>query len=279
MAAWGQSQRRAGARRADQAERVVVSDAPVARGPVLDDRLRPVSVKRSKKIGKDVRVDATRVSGPIRVVLEPMLWLAFLSGITWVLIALDPGVRNQADDIVFYEFTLPLAIIVAAILLISTISALMWLPVSTSSTRARTAFAGLGMLASGWLFAKLHPVDTQDLLGMSWISIGVGVLLVAICAVPWPTSPSVLTRRPTGVERTVLVVLLGIAGIVAYYAWDASQVGLVGVSPGGQTGWDRLLPLLGLFVIVMAAVRFMLLRPERRADVELPDAGLPHYME
>lgn len=255
----------------------------MTRGPILDERKRPVSVKRSKKIGKDVRVDTTRVSGPIRVVLEPMLWLAFLSGIAWVLVALDPGVRQPAEGVIFYEYTLPLAIIVAAVLLISTISALMWLPVSTSSTRARTAFAGLGMLASGWLFAKLHPVETEDLLGMSWISIGVGVLLVAICAVPWPTSPAMVPRRLTGKERIALVVLFAVAAVVAFYAWDAARVGLVGVRPGGETGWDRLFPFLGLFVILMAGIRHLLRRPERRDraayDPVFIQQGFPQHSE
>lgn len=269
MAGFGGDTRQQSGRRAART-REVLDQTPVDRGPVLDERKRPVPVKRSKKLGKNVRMDPTRVSGPIRVVLEPMLWLAFLSGVVWVLVALDPGVRNPAKGVVFYEYTLPLAIIVSAILLISTISALMWLTVSTSATRARTSFAGLGMLASGWLFAKLHPVDNQDLLGMSWLSIGVGVLLVAICAVPWPTAPSLVPRRPNGAERAALGVLLVLALGVGYYAWEAARVGLVGVRPGATTGWDALMPLLGFFVILMAGVRFLLRRPQ-------PDgADAPH---
>lgn len=208
-------------------------------------------------------MDPTRVSGPIRVIVEPMLWLAFLSGVSWVLVALDPGVRDPAEGVVLYEHTLPLAIIISAVLLISTISALMWLPVSTSATRARTAFAGLGMLASGWLFAKLHPVDTQDLLGMSWLSIGVGVLLVAVCAVPWPTSPALVPRRPRGVERLALVAVLAASVFVGWLAWEAAKIGLVALPDGADTGWDEVFPLLGLFVILLAVARFLLRRPDR----------------
>lgn len=257
-----------GARRADPRPHDELDQTPVHRGPVLDERKRPVSVKRSSKLGKDVRVDPTRVSGPIRVVLEPMLWLAFLSGVAWVLVALDPGVREPAEGVVLYQHTLPMAIIVSAILLISTISALMWLPVSTSATRARTAFAGLGMLASGWLFAKLRPVDTQDLLGMAWLSIGIGVLLVAICAVPWPTSPALVPRRMTGPERIALVFVLLSAVVVGWLAWEASQVGLVEMG-GDRNGWDQVFPLLGLLVILLAAARFLLRRPDHSERVEV----------
>lgn len=239
-----------------------LDSTPVLRGPVRDERERPVPVKRSKSLGKEIRVDPTRVSGPIRVVLEPMLWLAFLSGIVWVLVALDPGVRDPAPGVIFYEYTLPLAIIVAAILLISTISALMWLTVSTSATRARTAFAGLGMIASGWLFSELDPVDTQDLLTMSWLSIAVGVLLVTICAVPWPTSPAVVPRHLTPGERGLFVGVLAVAAVVAFLAWESARVGLVGVRPGAETGWDALFPLLTVFVMLLAAARFLLRRPE-----------------
>ncbi|MBE7325237.1 hypothetical protein IEQ44_11280 [Nocardioides sp. Y6] len=246
-----------------------LDSTPVHRGPVLDERKRPVSVRRNSKLGREVRVDPTRVSGPIRVVLEPMLWLAFLSGLAWVLVALDPGVRDTGEGEVLYEHTLPMAIIVSAILLISTISALMWLPVSTSATRARTAFAGLGMLASGWLFAKLRPVDTQDLLGMSWLSIGIGVLLVAICAVPWPTARALVPRRPTGPERLALGFLLLSALLVGWLAWEAAQVGLVDMDGSDRSGWDQVFPLLGLFVILLGSARFLLRRPDRSERVAL----------
>lgn len=266
--------RRAGARRAAAPERQELDQTPVHRGPLLDERKRPVPVKRSTKVGNDLRVDPTRVSGPIRVVLEPMLWLAFLSGVCWVLVALDPGVRDPAPGVLLYEYTLPLAIIVAAVLLVSTISALMWLPVSTTATRARTAFAGLGMLASGWLFAKLHPVDTQDLLGMSWLSIAVGVLLVAVCAVPWPTSPALVPRRTTGAERMAFLAVLLASAVVGWLAWEAAQVGLVAVPDGAETGWDAVFPLLGLLVVLLAVARFLLRRPDRTPQSEDPLAHL-----
>lgn len=253
--------RRRGARKTVTWQPEELDSTPVQRGPVLDERKRPVPVKRSKNLSKDLRVDPTRVAGPIRLVLEPMLWIAFLSGIAWVLVALDPGVRKPAEGVVFFEHTLPLAIIVAAILLISTISALMWLTVSTTATRARTSFAGLGMLASGWLFAKIHPIDNQDLLGMSWLSIAIGVLLVAMCAVPWPTRPSPVSRRLTAPVKAALVALLAIAAVVGFFAWEAARVGLVGMRPGAETGWDSLMPLLVVLVLVLAAFRHLLHRP------------------
>lgn len=261
----GAARREGGARRADPREHPELDQTPVHRGPVLDERKRPVSVKRSNKLGSDMRVDPTRVSGPIRVVLEPMLWLGFLSGVAWVLVALDPAAREPAEGAGIYEHTFPLAIIVAAILLVSTISALMWLPVSTSATRARTAFAGLGMLASGWLFAKLRPVDTQDLLGMAWLSIAVGVLLVAICAVPWPTRTALVPRRMNGPERIAFTVVLAVSLAVGWLAWKASQVGLVEMGGASESGWDSVFPLLGLFVILLAVARFLLRRPDLTA--------------
>lgn len=253
--------RSGGHRKAAASSQQQWGSVPVDRGPVLDERKRPVPVKRSKDVAKGMRVDPTRVSGPIRIVLEPMLWVGFLSGILWVLILMDPGVRRPTEEGYLFQYAIPLGILVSAILLISTISALMHLPHSTTATRARTSFAGLGMLASGWLFAKLNPVDTEDLLGLSWLSIGIGVLLVAICSVPWPTTPAGLTRSPRGWEKALLVLIVGACGSLAYWAWEAAQLGLVGVSPGAETGWDQVMPILGTMVILLGIARFILRRP------------------
>ncbi|WP_110240019.1 hypothetical protein [Nocardioides gilvus] len=260
MARGGEARRR-GARKAARPAQPEWGSTPIDRGPVLDERKRPVPVKRSKDVAKGMRVDPTRVSGPIRFVLEPMLWVGFLSGVLWVLILMDPGVRTPSEDGYLFQYAIPLGSLVSAILLISTISALMHLPHSTTATRARTSFAGLGMLASGWLFAKLHPVDTEDLLGLSWLSIGIGVLLVAICSVPWPTTPAGLTRSPRGLEKVLLVLLFVVCAGLAYRAWEAAQLGLVGVSPGAETGWDQLMPILGVLVILLGIARYVLRRP------------------
>lgn len=257
-------------RKAAKPSRPEWGSAPVDRGPVLDERKRPVPVKRSKDVGKGMRVDPTRVSGPIRVVLEPMLWVGFLSGVLWVLILMDPGVRTPTESGYLFQYAIPLGILVAAILLISTISALMHLPHSTTATRARTSFAGLGMLASGWLFAKLRPVDTEDLLGLSWLSIGIGVLLVAMCSVPWPTTPAGVTRSPRGLEKLLLALIFVVCVGLGYLAWEAAQLGLVGVTPGAETGWDQLMPILGVMVILLGVARFVLRRP---AAYSSTDAG------
>lgn len=257
--------RKPGARKATPPPRHEIDSTPVFRdGVVLDERKRPIPVKRTKTLGKNPRMDPTRVSGPIRVVLEPMLWLAFISGLVWGLVALDPGLRDPDPDVVIWEHTLPMAILVSALLLISSISALMWLTSSTTATRARTAFSGLGMLASGWLFAKLHPVDTADFLGLSWLSIGIGVLLVTICAVPWPTSSARVARRVSGFSWMVALVLLLCAAVVGLFAWEAARVGLVGVGAGGETGWDYLMPFLVVLALLMAGIRFVLQRPAPR---------------
>lgn len=236
---------------------------PVPLGPIADERHRPVTVRR-KKVGTDIRVDATRVSGPIRVVLEPMLWLAFVMGVLWLLIAADPALRSdEPTGVPVYQYALPLGILVGALLLISSISALLWLPGSTTAARSRTAFAGLGMLASGWLFGKLHPVEARDFEGYSWFCIGVGALLVAICSVPWPVRPA---REPgrLGGMRMLVVALLGLAFLVtAWLVWQAADEGLVGVTPDEQAGWTNLLPLLGLLALEVAAMRFVARMPSR----------------
>ena len=259
-----------GARKAEAA--LLDQHAPVRRGQQLDERQRPVSVKR-KKVGPDVRVDQTRVSGPIRLVLEPLLWVAFLTGVVWLLIALDPGLREPQDGVIIYEYTLPLAVLVGALVVISTVTALMWLPSATSATRARSTFAGLGMLASGWLFAKLHPVEAQDFQGYSWLCIAIGVLLVAMCSVPWPTERSA-EQAELGTGGKLLVGALGLVAVgVVVIAWEAARVGLVGVTPDARTGWDSLLPVLGVLVLLLAAIRAVLRRPARAYATHGPDAG------
>ncbi|WP_162794421.1 hypothetical protein [Nocardioides houyundeii] len=257
------SARRSGARKALPPARSVLDPTPVARDHVQkDDRLRPIPRKRPRSAGATPRTDPTRVSGPIRVVLEPMLWLAFVSGVVWLLVAMDPGVTDPDPGVVVYEYTQPLSILVGALLLISTISALMWLSSSTSATRARSSFAGLGMLASGWLFAKVHPVDNGDFVWRSWTSIGVGVLLVAMCSVPWPTSAARVPRRPTTGTWMVLAVLLAGGVIVCMLAWEASRTGLVGSSDVEQA-WDLVLPFLIMLALLLAVARFVLHRPQR----------------
>lgn len=254
----------AGARKAASPPRVEIDPTPVSRSPqVLDERKSPIPVKRPKNTGKPPRMDPTRVAGPIRLVLEPMLWVAFVSGVVWALIALDPGLREPEAGVVVYEYALPLAMLVSALLLISSVTALMWLPSSTSATRARTSFAGLGMLASGWLFAKLHPVDSADFQRLSWGSIGIGMLLVAICAVPWPTGPARVARRPGPLTWLAVAVLSGLIAVVSVLAWEAARMGLVGDPSSAETGWDTLLPFLVVLAVLLAAVRFVLRRPRR----------------
>ena len=178
-----------------------------------------------------------------------------------MLIAADPGLRAEEATPVVFRWTMPLAIVVGTLLVISSILALMGMSGSTSATRARTSFAGMGLMASGWLFSKLHPVESQDFLGLSWLCVAVGILLVTVCFVPWPTAVAV-RPGPRSVASKIAVGVLCLAIIaVVVLTWGAARVGLVGVREGAQTGWDYLLPLLGVLVILLAAVRWVIRRP------------------
>lgn len=231
---------------------------------VLDERT-PVTRRRSKTVLQP-RADLTRVAGPIRLILEPMLWVSFITGVFWALVVFDPGLRDPEPGVVVYRYAVPMAILVGALLLISSISALMWVGTSTSATKARTSFAGLGMLASGWLFAQLHPVDTADFQGAAWLSIAFGVLLVAICSVQWPTRPAVVARRPGLQGWAVATVLLFFLVGASMLAWEAARQGLVGSAATGQSGLDALPPLLGVMGVLLAAIRLVLRRPLRSHD-------------
>lgn len=255
--------RRPGTRRASVAPRrgnVVTVEAP----RVLDERT-PVARRRPKST-QNPRADLTRVAGPIRVVLEPMLWVCFITGVFWTLVVFDPALRQPEPGVVVYRYALPLAIIVGALLLISSISALMWLGTSTSATKARASFAGLGMLTSGWLFAKVHPVDSADFQGAAWLSVALGVLLVAICSVQWPTQPAARTRRP-GVQGWLVVLALSfLLVLTGAFAWEAARQGLIGSSRIGQQGIDALPPVLTVMALLLAAIRVVLRRPLRTDD-------------
>lgn len=257
------SVRRPGVRRAPVMPRrgqVVTVEAP----RVLDERT-PVARKRPSGT-QNPRADLTRVAGPIRLVLEPMLWACFITGVFWAVVVFDPGLRDPEPGVVVYQHALPLAIIVGALLLISSISALMWLGTSTSATKARTSFAGLGMLASGWLFAKVHPVDSADFQGAAWLSVAFGVLLVAICSVQWPTQPAAVTRRP-GVQGWVVVLTLSVLLLgTVIFAWEAGRQGLIGSSAAGQEGIAALPPVLVVMGLLLAAIRVVLRRPQRTDD-------------
>lgn len=263
--AWARGER--GARRA--AQQGTLDQTPVPQGPEVDERRRPVPVRRhsvSVHGARDVRVDPTRVSGPIRVVLEPLVWVAFLAGVIWLLIAVDPGLRASESEPIVFRWTMPLAIVIGLLLVVSSVTALMGVSGSTSATRARTSFAGMGLMASGWLFSKLHPIDNQEFLGMSWLCIAVGILLVTICFVPWPTAPAVRPGRRGPLAKLVIAVLCVAILVLVVFTWKAARLGLVGVRPEATTGWDHLLPLLGTLVILLAAVRWMIRRPGRRLD-------------
>ncbi len=244
--------------------RPVVDPTPVSRSSALAGGARPHVSRRRPGVSQEPRVDPTRVTGPIRLVLEPLLWVAFVCGVIWLLVALDPGARTPATGVPLYQYTLPLAILVGSLLVISTVTALLWLPTSTTATRARTSFAGLGMLASGWLFAKVDPVETTDFVALSWLCIGVGVLLVTICSVPWPTTYSVRRGTPGPAVKAVAGLLLLGAALVALVAWETAQRGLVGRPPGAETAWDELMPLLGLIVLLAAGARVALRLPTRQ---------------
>lgn len=234
-------------------------------GPLAEDRKRVVTQKRRARGGSEMLVDATRVSGPIRMLLEPLLWFAFAIGVMWILIALDPALREDDPSIVIHEYAGPLGLLLGAVLLVSSISALLWLGGSVTATRSRSAVAGLGMLGAGWLFSALHPVRPEDFEQHSLISYAVGALLIAVCAVPWPTSPARLAGRMTPVRAALVAVLLAAVAVVAYQVWSAARDGLVGVGANGSTGWQDLLPLLAVMVMLLAAVRFVIRRPGRDA--------------
>lgn len=240
--------------------------------PLADDRHRPVSVRR-KKVGSQLRVDAYRVAGPIRFMLEPLLWIAWAMGVIWLLIACDPALREDSvDGVVMYAYTTPLALLVGVVLALSSISALMWLPASITPTRSRTAFAGIGLIGSAWLFTKLHPVQAQDFEFMTWLCLAQGVLLLAVCAVPWPASP-VRRAAPMNLARSSVVgVLLGLVLVVGWYGWRAASEGLVGVRPDAGLGWDHLLPLLGVLVLLLAAARQVCRIPAKNEDALPGDA-------
>ncbi|MFC6152135.1 hypothetical protein [Nocardioides yefusunii] len=242
--------------------------SPVHLEPLASERLRPVSVRR-KKVSTEIRVDATRVSGPIRVILEPLLWIAFAVGFLWLLIAFDPALRSSAvGGPVVYEYALPLAVLVSVLLLVATVSALVWLPTSTSAVRSRTAFAGLGLLGSAWLFTQLNPVEAHDLENTSRFCFAVGAILIGVCCVPWPTRPAPRVARVSALRAGVAVVVAVVFAAVCYQVWQSAADGLVGTDPEGQDGWSRLLPYLGAMVLLLAGARHLLVRPERVSDAD-----------
>lgn len=240
--------------------------SPIHLEPLADERHRPVSVRR-KKVGAELRVDATRISGPIRGILEPLLWISFAFGFLWLLMALDPALRGAGDEAgVVYRYALPLAVCVSLLLLVSTVSALIWLPTSTSAVRSRTGFSGIGMMASAWLFTQLNPVESHDFEKTSLFCLAVGALQVAVCCVPWTTRPAPRIAKVSTVRGLSALVLALLFVVIAFQVWSAAGEGLVGVAPADHDGWELLLPYLGAMVLLLAALRHILVRPAREAD-------------
>lgn len=234
---------------------------PVHLGPLADERHRPVSARR-KKVGLDIRVDATRVSGPIRLVLEPFLWVAFAVGVMWLVVGLQPEARMPVHEgVILNRHLAPLAVGVGGLVLLSSISALLWVPGATTAARSRTALTGMAMLASGWLFTAVQPVDSSAWEFHSRFSFAVGILLVVICAVPWPTRPAVQAGKMTRVRGAAVALLVLASLAVVTVAVREASPALFGVGGDVMTAWREVIPPVAVIAALLAAVRIIVRRP------------------
>lgn len=242
-------------------------------GPLADERHRPVSTRR-KKVGTDIRVDATRVSGPIRVVLEPFLWVAFAMGVMWLVIGMQPEARvPMHEGVILNKHLAPLAIGVGGLIVLATVSALLWVPGATTAARSRTSLSGMAMLTSGWLFTVVHPVNSDDFEFHSRFSFAVGILLVVVCVVPWPTRPAVQPGRITGVRSAVIALLVIASLVVGYLAVREASPALFGVGGDVLPAWREVLPLVAVIAGLLAAVRFTSRLPVRTSRQRPIDAA------
>ncbi|MFN8194094.1 MAG: hypothetical protein U0R80_07405 [Nocardioidaceae bacterium] len=194
-----------------------------------------------------------RVIGYPRALVEPLLWLAFVTGAMWLMVALDirQGIAPGAE----VDHTLPtLAAALSLVLLLNSASALMLQGQKGWASRGVAVAAGLGLGVSAWGLSLVTELDAGLKHYLVWGSISAGGMLIALALTRWRVHQTGL-RNPPGSFALIVIGLLGIAGLVlAWVAYRSFGLGLAGDEPGSVTGWNSLVPALALLAGVLSAM-------------------------
>lgn len=195
-----------------------------------------------------------RVIGYPRALVEPLLWLALVTGGMWLLVAFDiragvaPGVQIPSH--------LPtLAAALSLVLLVNAGSALVLQTQAGWASRGVAVAAGLGLGISAWALTLVPNLDPGLQHFLFWGSISMGALTVVLSLTRWRYHDTNVPKVLPGSFALLVVGLLGAGAVVLMWvAYRAFQLGLAANAPGEVTGWGSLVPALALLSGVFAAM-------------------------
>lgn len=189
-----------------------------------------------------------------RLVIEPVLWLALVIGLLWLVLALDATVHVGDDHRAIPDgFTTKAAWSAVVLVPVAGVALAAWSIEHRGAGRAWTLLAGAALIwsSSGW----------GDLEGMGWLtvsSIVLGVLAVAggLAAPAWAPREDEPPR-----PWPVLVTALAVTPLVAVGALGVQAgfvEGLVSAPPGSDPGWSHLIAgMVGLVLGGAAMIRLL----------------------
>lgn len=196
-----------------------------------------------------------RVISYPRAMVEPLLWLALVTGAMWLMVAFE--VR---DGVAARQGTLPsnlgtVAAALALVLLLNGAAALALQGQKGWASRAVAGITGIGLAISSFGLTLIDNMDPGLRHFLFWGGIATGALLVILVLTRWRIHETNLGKTGPGAFALLVVALLG-AGIVVlgWVAYRAYGLGLAGGAPGAADGWDSLVPALGLMAGLFASI-------------------------
>lgn len=184
-----------------------------------------------------------RAPGYPRALVEPLLWLALLTGATWLLVTVDAH-GNTATGSASVASGIPqLASALALVLLLNSAAALLLASQGGNVARGLATLAGVGLVAAGWGFHLVIEIDPQVRTWMTWGCITAGISLAVLSRLHW-REPEAKRRNPehSTLELLMLAGLLAAAGVVVFGVFELRDSGLVGLEYSDQSAWDELVP-------------------------------------
>jgi hypothetical protein len=203
-----------------------------------------------------IALGVDRTAGYPRAVVEPLLWLASSTGLVWLVVALDARSASSSVGGATIEPGLTaLAAALALVLLLNGLAALTLSGQGGSIARGLAAVSGVGLGVSGWAFSLIPELPPQARYWLLVGSIVCGVSLAVLAQLHWRN----VVRAPGEVERGTaeLVLISGlalVAGLVAYRAYGAIDLGLVGVGNADESGWSVFLPAAQALAAILATM-------------------------
>ncbi len=195
-----------------------------------------------------------RSIGYPRALVEPLLWLAFVTGAMWLFVAFDLR-RGTTTGVHVDGRMLDVAAALAVVLLVNASAGLALQAQPGWASRGVAVAAGLGLAISSWGLTGITNLGPGLRHFLSWGSLGAGALLVALSLTRWRYHETNGPKQLPGVVALAVVGLLGLAAVgLAWAAYGSFQRGLTVAEPGLTPGWGSLVPSLTLLAGVLSAM-------------------------